>query len=83
MSKEIRIRDILLQENPDEQIIDPIVNGLLGIHRNDDGSKAVYSYTRSVEALVNQGNTPEEATEYCDKILRELNGPIIIDDTGV
>ena len=83
MSKELRIRDILSQENPDELIIDPIVNGLLGIHRIGNGSRGVYCYVRSVEALVDQGNTPEEAVEYCDEILRELNGPIIIDDTGV
>ena len=82
MSKEMRMRDILLQEDY-ESVIDPIINALIGIHRSNDGSKGVYSYIKSVETLVDQGNTPEEAVEYCDEILRELNGPIIIDDTGV
>ena len=83
MSKELRIKDILLEESPNNQIIDPIINGLIGIFRNGNGSRGVYSYLRSVEALIDQGNTPEEAVEYCDKILRKFDGPIIIDDTGV
>ena len=82
MSKEMRMRDILLQEDY-ESVIDPIINALIGILRSNDGSKGVYSYIKSVETLVDQGNTPEEAVDFCYKILREASGPIIVDDTGV
>ena len=82
MSKEMRMRDILLQEDY-ESVVDPIIDALIGIRRSNDGSKGVYSYIKSVETLVDQGNTPEEAVDFCDKILREASGPIIVDDTGV
>ena len=76
------MRDILLQEDY-ESVVDPIIDALIGIRRSNDGSKGVYSYIKSVETLVDQGNTPEEAVDFCDKILREASGPIIVDDTGV
>ena len=89
MGKGTRIKDILTQENPDAIIHGGMDSALIGIYRDKyDISKAVYSYIKYIEVLVNEnGMTEEEALEYFDTNILTYNvedhQAIIIDDTGV
>lgn len=84
--KQHRIRNILIEENPEAILVDGLDKALLGINR-DNNPVGVYSYLKSIEALVERGLSEEEALEQYDTQQKvaviDENLPIWIDDTGV
>ena len=84
--KQHRIRNILIEENPEAILVDGLDKALLGINR-DNNPIGVYSYLKSIEALVEKGLSEEEALEqyHTQQKVAEIdeNLPIWIDDTGV
>ena len=84
--KQHRIRNILIEENPEAILVDGLDKALLGINR-DNNPIGVYSYLKSIEALVEKGLSEEEALEQYhtqQKVaIIDENLPIWIDDTGV
>ena len=83
MTKGIHIKEVLTNENPTAKLYDHMDDALIGICRSDvTDSKGIYSYIKFVEVLVNQGYSEEQAVNYCDDLVA-VNGPLIVDDTGV
>ena len=80
--KTTRIKQILRDENPDVILPDGMDEALLGICRNNN-TIGVYSYLKSIELLVKNGLTEEQALEEHIFSYKGDNCPIYIDDTGV
>ena len=80
--KTTRIKDILQEENPDAVLPDGMDEALLGINR-ENNPIGVYSYLKSIELLIKNGLTEEEALEENIFLYKGENYPIYIDDTGV
>ena len=79
MTKGIRIKEVLTNENPTAKLYDHMDDALIGICRSDvTDSKGIYSYIKFVEV----GYSEEQAVNYCDDLVA-VNGPLIVDDTGV
>jgi len=94
MSKGIRIREILTNEEYSGILYEDMDEAILGVYRaKPNNIVPVYSYVRYVEILVEQGMSEEAASEHADKhafpidestpFVDYLSQPIIIDDTGV
>ena len=87
MSKQQRIKSILIDENPVPPVfLEDFDDALLGIHRNlNTGESApVYSYLLLVEGLLEDGISEEDAVDYIDTSMRYWTDRVIIlDDTGV
>tara|TARA_R100000656_G_C3857505_1_gene109079 strand:+ start:139 stop:384 length:246 start_codon:yes stop_codon:yes gene_type:complete len=80
--KTTRIKDILQEENPDVILPDGMEEALLGINR-ENNPIGVYSYLKSIELLIKNGLTEEEALDENIFLYKGENCPIYIDDTGV
>ena len=81
--KGLRIKEVLINENPLAKLYDDMDDALIGICRNrDTDPKGIYSYIKFVESLIAQGYSEEQAVGYCDEKAVKSE-PIIIDDTGV
>ena len=87
MPKQIRIKDILVDENSTPpQFLEDFDDALIGIYRNYDTGESIptYSYLRLVECLLQDGVSEEQAVEYIDNSIRYWTDRVIIlDDTGV
>ena len=87
MSKQKRIKEILMDENPTPPtFLEDFDESLIGIYRNYDTGESIptYSYLRLVECLLEDGISEEDAVEYIDNSIRPgAVGVIILDDTGV
>jgi len=89
-NKANRIRQVLEEENPEALLADGLDNALVGVYRprwTEELPIAVYSLTKTISELVEQGMDEEEAVEYFDyNIEGAYMGeytPMFIDDTGV
>ena len=80
--KTSRMKYILQDENPDAVLPDGMDEALLGINR-ENNPIGVYSYLKSIELLIKNGLTEEEALEENIFLYKGENYPIYIDDTGV
>jgi len=87
MSKQERIKNILMDENPiSPTFLEDFDSALIGIIRDyeKDESIPVYSYLRLVEALLEDGISEENAVEYIDNAIGTWSDSVVIlDDTGV
>ena len=90
MDKKDRIIEVLTEENECSILYTGMNEALLGVYRNpelDYSPVAVYSYTRYIEILTEQGMSEEDAIEFFDFNVvggyLGIHQPIIIDDTGV
>ena len=87
MSKQERIKDILIDENSmPPMFLDDFDESLIGIYRNQNTGESIpaYSYLRLIGCLVEDGVSEEEAVEYIDNSMRFWTDRVIIlDDTGV
>ncbi len=86
--KTTRIKERLIEENPEAVLIGGLDKALLGIHRNDlYNPVGVYSFLKTIEVLMEKGLTEEEALAIYEKreelVQTEENLPLWIDDTGV
>ena len=89
-NRDFEIRDRLEEENPEALLADGLDNALVGVYRprwTEELPIAVYSLTKTISELVEQGMDEEEAVEYFDyNIEGAYMGeytPMFIDDTGV
>jgi len=89
-NKANRIRQVLEEENPEALLADGLDNALVGVYRprwTEELPIAVYSLTKTISELVQQGMDEEEAVEYFDyNIEGAYMGdytPMFVDDTGV
>ena len=87
MSKQKRIKDILIDENSiPPMLLEDFDESLIGIYRNHNTGESIpaYSYLRLVECLVEDGVSEEDAVEYIDNSMGLWTDRVIIlDDTGV
>ena len=95
MPKGIRVKEVLINENPSAELYAEMDDALIGICREGSNeARGVYSYIKYVETLIDKGLSEEQAVQICDDVtsIREMSvvdwnaaghGPIIIDDTGV
>ena len=86
--KTARIREQLIEENPEAVLIEGMDEALLGIHRDTtDNPVGVYSFLKAIELLIKKGLSEEEALFLYEKkaslVQIEENNPLWIDDTGV
>ena len=86
--KTTRIKERLIEENPEAVLIEGMDKALLGIHRDDlYNPVGVYSFLKTIEVLIEKGLTEEEALAIYEKrselVQTEENLPLWIDDTGV
>ena len=80
--KTTRMKHILREANPDAILPDGMDEALVGICR-DNNAIGVYSYLKSIELLIKNGLTEEQALEENIFLYKGENCPIYIDDTGV
>jgi len=87
MSKQERIKDILIDENSTPPMfLQDFDESLIGIYRNHNTGESIptYSYLRLVECLLEDGISEEDAVEYIDNSMNIWTDRVIIlDDTGV
>jgi len=95
MPKGIRVKEVLINENPSAELYTDMDDALIGICREGTNeARGVYSYIKYVETLIDKGLSEEQAVQICDDVtsIREMSvvdwnagghSPIIIDDTGV
>ena len=95
MPKGIRVKEVLINENPSAELYTDMDDALIGICREGTNeARGVYSYIKYVETLIDKGLSEEQAVQICDDVtsIREMSvvdgnagghSPKIIDDTGV